>query len=216
MMGLLSYIRRLVFVFSFAVAVAILLIVRTTIESPDLQLIRLTEMFAFTAVIYLYISLLASPLYAVFPKAPLRVLYVKARKAIGVSAFFFALIHGSLAFNGLLGGFAGLLYLPTKYLIAISLSAIALFILSVMALTSLRYFIVRLGPWWKPLHRFVYVAGVLIIVHTLLIGPHFQDFSKPTAQISFTLLFILLALEAIRFSRYFISKFRAPPPPPNT
>lgn len=214
-MFLLTYIRPLVLAFSFTVALGILALVLSTTSSPDLQLIRLTDSYSFAALIFLYIALLASPLYAAFPNAPLRIFYIKARKAIGVSAFFFALIHASLAFFGLIGGFSNFLSLPAKYLIAIILSATALFILSIMALTSLSYFIVKLGTWWKPLHRLVYVAGVFIIVHALLVGPHFQDLSRPIPQISFTLLFILLALEALRFYRYLISKFKTLPLRPN-
>lgn len=215
-MFLLTYIRPIVFAFSFLVAIAIFVAVVSRVPSYELRLTGLIETYAFAAVIYLYLALLASPLYAVFPKAPLRILYIKARKAIGVSAFFFALIHGSLAFRGLLGGFAGLAYLPTKYLIAISLSAIALFILAVMALTSMRFFSIKLGQWWKPLHRFVYLAGILILVHARLVGAHFQDLSKPIPLISAAALLLLLTLEAIRFYRYLASKFRVPPPPPDT
>lgn len=195
-------IRPIVFTFSAVLALAIYGYVVMTISPPALQHIQLVRAYAFTAVIYLYFALLASPLYAVLPNFPLRVIHIKARKAIGVSAFFFALLHGELAFYFLLGGFSGLTSLSLRYLIAISFSGTALFILSILALTSLRYFVVKLGPYWKRLHRFVYLAGVLVITHALLIGPDFADFSRAIPKISFLALLFLFTLEAVRFTRY--------------
>lgn len=205
----LSAIRKIVFAVSALVAAGVFAYVWVTFSTPTLREIRLGQIYAFIAVGYLYVALLASPLYAVFPTAPLRILYIKARKAIGVSAFFFGLAHGSIEFFFLLGGFAGLPFLGRSYLIAITLSATALFILSVLALTSLRYFVILLGPYWKRVHRFVYLAGVLIVIHALILGTHFADLTKPIPLISFAAVLFLLVLEVIRFDRYLARKFPA-------
>ncbi len=138
---------------------------------------------------------------------------MKARRALGVSAFYFGLLHGLFAFFGQLGGFAGLGFLSSKYLLAISLSFIALVILFLMTVTSFDFMVAKLTyPKWKFLHRFVYIAGVLILLHALMLGTHFSDLSSTIPQIFFSALAILLLLEANRFDTYLQKKFIAKRP----
>ncbi len=158
-MFLLKYVRWLIFGSSVIVAIVAYLLVQSTFEGQSLRTIRTTEVFALLAVSYLYLALLKSPLYTVFPTLPGKILYHRARKALGLSAFLFALLHASFAFFGLLGGFEGLGFLSGKYILAISLSFSALVILTVLAITSYEPFIRRLGKKWKIIHRFVYLAG---------------------------------------------------------
>ncbi len=139
---LLKYIRRIIFAFSFVLAIGLYAYAQTAYGSQDLKQIRLVQFYAFSSFTFLYFSLLASPLFAAFPQLPGRALYIKARKALGVSAFFFGVLHGYVAFFGSLGGFAGLGFLSERYLSAIVLSASALFILSLLAVTSLQRMIV--------------------------------------------------------------------------
>jgi DMSO/TMAO reductase YedYZ heme-binding membrane subunit len=202
----LHHIRKLVFAFSALVAVAAYFIVTTQIPASTFQITRLVETYALLAITYLYFALLASPLFSAFPHLPFKSVYLRARKAIGVSAFFFALIHSSLAFFLLLGGFSGLAYLTNRYLIAILLSFSALAILSIMATTSLPYFVVKLGRNWKKLHRLVYLAAVLILIHALLLGSHFSDLSTTIPQITFVALIFLLILEAFRLDKFIYSR----------
>lgn len=204
---LLKHIRKIILTFSFILAVFILLFWRSYVESPDLQKIRLAQTYALTSTVYLYLALIASPLYQLFPNLPFKSLHLVARRAIGVSAFFFALIHATIAFLGLLGGFSALPYLPSKYLIAITLSFTALLILSAMAATSFNFMVRKLGKNWKRLHRFVYLATTLIVIHALLLGSHFQDLSGFIPQLFFIALFFLLLLELIRFDKFINSKF---------
>lgn len=44
----------------------------------------------------------------------------------------------------------------------------AFIILLILAITSLKKLKVLLGKKWKPLHRYVYLAGVLVVVHYIL------------------------------------------------
>lgn len=176
-----------------------------TIPEGTLQIIRITEIYAFTAVILLYIALLIGPMCYQWRWIPKRSLIVKSRRAIGVSAWYFGLLHGLCAFFEELGGFSGLFYLPFNYLVAISLSFTALIILTAMACTSFNKFTGKW--WWKPLHRFVYLASVFVLIHALLLGTHFQDLSSMIPRIAFFLLAFLFFFEARRTDAYLETKF---------
>lgn len=137
---------------------------------------QLTQTYALTAATFLYLTLLAGPLCYQFKFLPFRGQYIKARRAIGVSAFYFSLLHAYFAFFKELGGFSSLGTLPGKYIIAISLSFTSLIILTLMALTAMDFMIERMGfKKWKFLHRFIYLVGIFILIHALLIGSHFQN-----------------------------------------
>ena len=198
--SLFKNIRFYILVISLSFSVGAYLWVLQTIPEGTLQIIRITQIYAFTALILLYLALLIGPLCYQFRWIPKRALIVKSRRAIGVSAFYFALLHALCAFFEELGGFSGLFYLPTNYLIAISLSFTALCILTAMAATSFNRFSGK--PWWKPLHRFVYLAGIFVLIHALMLGTHFQDLSTLIPRISFFLLAFLLFLQARRIDAY--------------
>src|SRR5260221_2281405 len=206
--SLLKNVRFYILVISVSFSLGAYLWVLQTIPEGTLQIIRITQIYAFTALILLYTALLIGPLCYQFRWIPKRALIVKSRRAIGVSAFYFALLHALCAFFEELGGFPGLFYLPANYLIAISLSFTALCILTAMAATSFNRFIGKW--WWKPLHRFVYLAGILILIHALMLGTHFQDLSTMITRISFFLLSFLLFLEARRIDAYLERTFLFP------
>jgi DMSO/TMAO reductase YedYZ heme-binding membrane subunit len=50
----------------------------------------------------------------------------------------------------------------------IALGLLGLFILTVLAITSNRWAMRRLGKHWKRLHRLVYLAGMAVVFHALL------------------------------------------------
>jgi len=181
---------------------------KATFSQETLQIIRLTQVYALTAVTLLYIVLLAGPFCYTFQQLPFRGKYLKARRALGVSTFYFGLLHASLAFFGQLGGFEGLGFLNGTYLLAISLSFTALCILALMATTSFDYMIAKLTfKKWKLLHRFVYLAGIFILIHALMLGTHFQDLSGAIPQIFFIALAFLLILEGRRIDAFIEKKF---------
>ncbi len=206
--SLTQNIRFYVLSFSILLSLVFFFYVKATIEEAPLQIIKLTQYYALTSVTYLYIALMATPLTRTFSSFPYKGQYIKARRAIGVSAFYFGFLHGSLAFFGQLGGFAGLSFLDSKYLLAITLSFTALIILATMASTSFDFIIAKLGhARWKFIHRFVYLAALLITIHGLMLGSHFQDLSQFIPRIFTIALAILLILEAKRFDNYLQGKF---------
>lgn len=199
---LMKYIRTAIYVFGLVLAIG-LYFQGSTIDAPTLKHIRLTQWYGFSGFFFLYCSLLGSPLRAVFPNIGLIQVFRRGRKAFGITAFFFALLHGSFAFFTLLGGFLGLAFLSSNYLVALLFGFSGLLILTVLAITSIKVVVGRMGSkWWKFTHRFVYVAGVLILIHVAMVGTHIADFSQTIPQVMFVALFLLLFLQALRVKKY--------------
>jgi sulfoxide reductase heme-binding subunit YedZ len=87
------------------------------------------------------------------------------RRPLGLYAAFYAFLHFIL-FAGVDYRFSWALLLPElteKRFILVG--AAALLILLTLAATSVRFWMKRLGKRWKWLHRLVYLAGGLVILH---------------------------------------------------
>jgi sulfoxide reductase heme-binding subunit YedZ len=117
-----------------------------------------------TAVILLMASLACTPLNILFGWRPV----LGLRKSLGLWAFGYAFLH-LLNFIGLDYAFNfGQMFqdavLDKPYIVA---GLGALLILIPLALTSTRGWMRRLGKNWKRLHRLVYAAGVLAVLHFL-------------------------------------------------
>ncbi len=198
------YVLAASLLFSCVVYVFVLSFVR----SDQLQIIRLNQIYGLTSLILLYFALLAGPVCYVFSGLSFKKQYLHARRAIGVAAFYFGVLHTWLAFFGQLGGFEGLGFLSANYITAIGLGIIALFILMLLAVTSFDAVITKMTfPNWKLLHRFVYIAGILILIHALMLGTHFSNLSSVIPQVFFVMLAVLFILEANRFDVFLLKKF---------
>lgn len=170
-------------------------------EQPSLQNIRLTEIYGFLSVGYLYLVLSIGPLYTVVPGLPLGNLVFKARPALGVCSFLLAALHSFIGFFKLLDGFAGLGFLTADYQLNLSLASVALLVLAAMALTSNTYSIKLLGKFWKRLHNLVFLAGVFVVIHVLALGAHFVNTGSLARQISFYALLMFLFLQGLRLQK---------------
>ncbi len=91
--------------------------------------------------------------------------WLRYRRMLGLFAFFYAVLH-VLAFLQLLLGWMDLWATFTRrpYIIA---GAGAFLLMMPLAVTSTRAMMKRAGPWWKPLHRLIYLSAVLAWVHFL-------------------------------------------------
>lgn len=178
----------------------------------NLRSLYLVQSYAFSSFTYLYFALLVGPLGRVFPRFPFKNGYTKARRSLGVSAFYFALLHSTISFFTQIGGLHGLLLLNNIYLTAITLSFSALIILFLLSATSFDFIIAKLTfPKWKKLHRLIYIGGIFILIHALLIGSHFAILSSLIPQLFFLALSILLILEAKAFDSYLARKYSFKP-----
>ncbi len=191
-----------------SLASTIYLVAANSISSPDLQAIRLTQIYGLLAIVFLYISLIISPLYTVFPNLRGKPILLSVRKAFGSGSFGLAILHSSIGFFQLLQGFTGLPFLSNNYQLGISLGAITLFILGLLTLTSAKFLIRKLGLHWKYLHRLVYLASLLIVIHVLILGTHFEFLNNWISIFSLLALVGLLVLEAIRIDLWLAKKYQ--------
>jgi DMSO/TMAO reductase YedYZ heme-binding membrane subunit len=199
----LRSIRIVVAYFSAIIAGICCLLIFIFVPSPQIRIIRLDQVFAFLSIIFLYLALLISPLYHSFKTLPYEKKVIESRRTIGVASFIFALLHTVFAFFGQLNGFAGLSFLDNNFLFSFALGFVGLEILMILALTSFDKAVSYLTfQRWKFLHRFVYIAGILILIHMLLLGSHYQVLSSLIPIATFVCLAFLFILEAVRFDYY--------------
>lgn len=113
------------------------------------------------AIAFLVLSLSATPLNTIFGLRQA----LKVRRALGLYAFMFATIH-FLFFSGVDYRFNWKILidetLSKPYII---LGTTSLGILLVLAVTSFRWWMKKLGKNWKRLHTLVYIAGITVVVH---------------------------------------------------
>ncbi|KAF0106774.1 MAG: hypothetical protein FD146_2366 [Anaerolineaceae bacterium] len=132
------------------------------------------------------------------------------RRALGLYAFFYASLH-FLTFAGLDYGFnlAQILDLVTTkpYIIA---GTLAFSLLVPLAVTSFDYFIRRMKKNWKRLHRLVYPAGLIVIVHFVWArkGNLFQLQGDVLQPLLWGLLVVFLLILRIPAARKWVSGLR--------
>jgi sulfoxide reductase heme-binding subunit YedZ len=113
------------------------------------------------ALIFLVLSLACTPLNTVFHFRQA----LKVRRALGLYAFFYAAIH-FLIFIGVDYGFDPILLREAIFEKRFALIGFSAFlILLPLAITSTKGWMKRLGKNWLRLHRLVYLAALLVIVH---------------------------------------------------
>ena len=144
-----------------------------------------------TALILLILSLAGTPIYTIFGfKQVLRV-----RRALGLYAFMYAALH-FLTFVGLDYGFdfdlIGQGILGQRYVLA---GFTAGLLLLPLAITSTRGWQKRLGKNWKRLHRLVYLAGILAIVHFVWLV---KDIREPLRYGAVVALLLMVRIPVIR------------------
>ena len=173
--------------------------VQLEVPAGSLQSIRLEQFYGFIGLGFLYLAILASPLTKVFPNLPGRDAYLHARRAIGVSAFYYSLLHVWIAFFQQLDGFSGIKYLNHTYSVAVLLGIFSLGVLCIMVATSFDWVVDRMGyKHWKLLHRLVYFASLAVLLHVALIGPHYEHWSSWVSLLTYLAAVFLFVLEMLR------------------
>ena len=174
-----------------------------TIPPSNIQLARLVQTYGLTAFVYLYFTLLAGPF--VIPLNPFRMPnnFFMLEELSGWGRFTshcFTVLFPSL---GSLGELLIFLFLSDSYLWDLGGSFFALLILFALAVTSFDFVIKKMTfSRWKLLHRLVYLAALLILIHMVFMGTHFRHISELIPQILFLAVSFLLLLEAPRFDKY--------------
>jgi DMSO/TMAO reductase YedYZ heme-binding membrane subunit len=203
--SLLSNSRFYILLGSLLISLFIVGLLRLHIPNDQLYVIRLQQLFGLFCLIYWYFALIISPVGSIIGKPRMRHIEF-ARRAIGVSAFYFALLHAGIALWGQLGGLEQLRYLPSLFQWSLAAGAIALGILCVMAATSFDA-VVKFMTYkrWKWLHRLVYTAFILVVLHVWSIGTHL---AYPPIQLAALAALVLLSgLELLRFTKSISDKY---------
>ncbi len=90
---------------------------------------------------------------------------IKVRRLIGLFAFFYALIHFSIFLTFDLEFSLGDLWKNVADRPWITVGFGALLILTVLAITSPKVMVRKLGRRWQQIHRLIYLAGGLALLH---------------------------------------------------
>ncbi|EAU65732.1 permease of the major facilitator superfamily [Stigmatella aurantiaca DW4/3-1] len=146
------------------------------------------------ALVFLLVSLACTPLKLLFAWTwPLRL-----RKMLGLMAFAYAVLH-FLTYAVVDQGLAlGRIFQDITERSFIAVGFVALMLLVPLALTSTNASVRRLGfPTWQRLHRLVYVAAVLGVVH--FVWRVKKDLTEPL--IFAAVLAVLLGIRAVEAVR---------------
>jgi sulfoxide reductase heme-binding subunit YedZ len=144
-----------------------------------------------TALILLILSLACTPINIIFGfKEVMRV-----RRALGLYAFLYASLH-FLTFIGLDYGFdfdlLGQGILDQRYVLVGFAAGLLLLLL---AITSTQGWQKRLGKNWKRLHRLVYLAGILAVVHYVWLA---KDNREPLRYGAVVALLLIVRIPGLR------------------
>jgi len=131
--------------------------------------IRMQSIYAWTALGLVFAALVIGPLLKIFPRLPGKGLLRDARRMLGIVAAGFATLHVGINYIGLFG-LPNPLQLADSYQRAFLLGVSALVILLLLAFTSFDAVFRAMGVWWFRLHRLIYIAVLLIVMHAFMIG----------------------------------------------
>ncbi len=120
---------------------------------------------------------------------------LRLRRMLGLFAFFYSVLH-----------FTVFLWLEHWFDLAalladgierpfVAAGLVALLLMAPLALTSTQAMMRRLGSRWKPLHRLVYLAAVLAIVHFWWHKAGKNDLLEPAIYAAIVLLLLAFRLE---------------------
>jgi sulfoxide reductase heme-binding subunit YedZ len=144
------------------------------------------------ALVLLVLTLSITPLNTVFGFRQL----LRIRRWLGLYAFFYASVH-FMIFIGLDYGFDLELLKEAIFEKPYALVGFATgVILLALALTSTKGWMRRLGRWWKRLHKFVYLAGVLAVVHYVWLVK--SDIRVPLLYGAIVILLLTIRLPRVR------------------
>ena len=145
-----------------------------------------------TALILLVLTLAVTPVNTIlgFRQA------IKVRRALGLYAFLYASIHFFI-FIGLDYGFnLRLLWFELVEKRYVLVGTTALLILIPLAITSTKGWQRRLGRTWKMLHKWVYLAGILVIIHYTWVQK--SDIREPLVWGGIVVLLLVLRIPVVR------------------
>jgi sulfoxide reductase heme-binding subunit YedZ len=144
------------------------------------------------ALVFLVLSLACTPLYTLFGFKPA----LKVRRALGLYAFLYASMH-FLTFVGLDYEFDVGLLKEAIFEKRYALVGFAAFLILIpLAITSTKGWMKRLGKKWKNLHKLIYLAGLLAVVHYIWLVK--SDIRIPLEYAAVVVLLLVARIPAVR------------------
>jgi DMSO/TMAO reductase YedYZ heme-binding membrane subunit len=140
-------------------------------SGTNLAMIREQEVFAWLAVGMFMLAIMIGPFLKVFSELPGKQILFDARRLIGIGAAWFGLLHAGVTYASQFR-WANPFSLADMYLRSLLLGVTALIIFLLMAFTSFDRAMQGLGIWWYRLHRLIYAAAFLAVLHAFMIGTH--------------------------------------------
>ena len=160
-----------------------------------------------TALILLLLALLCTPLNTLFGLKQV----LPLRRPLGLYAFFYACVHlfiFAVLDYGLDWGIIKETIAEKRYVLV---GFAAFLLLLPLAITSTKGWMRRLGKGWKQLHRLIYVAGVLVIIHFVWLVK--SDIREPLAYGVILGILLILRIPRVRRAltnlRYRVTRRRA-------
>ncbi|NOK62828.1 MAG: sulfoxide reductase heme-binding subunit YedZ [Chloroflexi bacterium AL-N1] len=159
------------------------------------------------ALVWLILSLVCTPINTLSGFKPV----MKLRRPLGLYAFMYVCLH-LLTFTGLDYGFNLNAIIQTiiekRYILA---GFSAFLLLLPLAITSTKWWQRRLGRFWRQLHRLVYVAALLGVLHYVWLVK--SDIREPLLYGTAVVALLILRTPYIK---NVIKKIRTPPRQENT
>jgi len=162
--------------------------VRRSLFAPAQQILTATGR---TALILLILSLACTPMSVIFGLR--RILRIRA--PLGLYAFGYLTLHLATFVGWDYGFDLTLILRDLPYQPYVLVGLVTLLLLLPLAATSSRNWQKRLGKNWRRLHRLVYLAVLLDIVHFLWLS---KDPSRPLRYGAIVLLLLLLRIKPVR------------------
>jgi methionine sulfoxide reductase heme-binding subunit len=171
----LRYARALIAVGATVAAVAIASSAWWSNAGIGHALVDARQLFGLWALGFLLASILLGPLTSVLPWIPFKSSLMFGRRAVGISALVFAGFHVAAYVWSVGRRHWSELYMPgSLWIIGLILGLIALADLVALGVTSRDTSVKRMGGKnWKRLHRTIYFALVVVLLHAFLVGADF-------------------------------------------
>ena len=115
---------------------------------------------------FLIIAMMITPLRLLFPTTGWVNWLAKRRRALGVAAFAYALLHLLLYWVDMETMQA---ILAEFWVLGIWTGWAAFAVFVPLAVTSNDSAVRKLNRWWKPIHRWVYLAAFLTLIHWIFV-----------------------------------------------
>ncbi|MCX8178699.1 MAG: ferric reductase-like transmembrane domain-containing protein [Candidatus Aenigmarchaeota archaeon] len=135
---------------------------------PQRQIVFYVSTFGFLSLLSI-IFVISIPVLVKMKNTRFTTFLMAERRWIGIYTFLLALTHMLLVYNFFFGwDINKLLNHPNK--VFLFLGSLALVILMLLAITSNNYSVKKLGKKWKKLHALIYLALLLVLIHSFTIG----------------------------------------------